>query len=359
MENIITIKGAYGETNFGDDLLMCVFENYFSKEFPDAKLIFEGEIAEYPSKLLKMATYNKKEENISWIVYGGGTQFFSFGKKKNYFKILKTILKNPSILKNKIFGKENIEQKDINTAFLGFGLGPFDGNKKAELNAQHKLSSASFIGVRDYVSKQFCDDWNLSCHLGADVVFSSYFSDFINNINKNDKKTEGNKKIGLIVRDWDWEASGKKYIDTLIRFYNENKTSGNYKIIVYAPDRDKEWMKLLKDEEILIWDPYKHTIKDFLNELNEFDAFISARYHGAIIGALLGKPVICVEIEPKLKILTEQVPQFRLWKKPFDINELYELENNINFTPDYSDTLDTLKNEADYMLNSFKSKFYE
>ncbi|HAU53111.1 MAG TPA: hypothetical protein DCW66_08000, partial [Sphingobacterium sp.] len=71
------IKGAYGESNFGDDLLMKVFEDYFKKEFPQVELNFEGENVRYPKNILTKASYNKKSD-YHWLVYGGGTQFFAF-----------------------------------------------------------------------------------------------------------------------------------------------------------------------------------------------------------------------------------------------------------------------------------------
>ena len=345
----INVKGSYGETNFGDDLLMLVFENYFIKEFQNSNLNFEGINVDYPSNLLQKATYNRKKSDNDWNVYGGGTQFFSFNEKSDLSTLdkVKIYLKNPQLLKNKF-----VKQKDnTKTALLGFGIGPFTNNLKAIQNAKVIVDSAQFVGVRDEISYNYCNEWNINAVLGADVVFSSYF-------NKSDYYTSNleekrNNKIGIIVRDWDYEESGNSYIEILQKFYRENSTQ--YQIIVFAPDKDKKWINSMKDENIIVWNPKKNTVGEFLHILNSFDALISARYHGAIIGALLSKPVICIEIEPKLKILTEQVKEMKLWKKPFDIENLKLLIGQLDNNIDYSLSLNERKVLADNMLLEFKN----
>jgi polysaccharide pyruvyl transferase WcaK-like protein len=195
-------------------------------------------------------------------------------------------------------------------------------------------------------------DWNIPAVLGADVVFSSYFKqpDIIKSTNSRSKK-----KIGIIVRDWDWEKSGNSYISTLIEFY-KSYSNAELQFIVFAPAKDKHWITMLKKENVLIWDPQKYSINSFLEELNLFDAFITARYHGAIIASLLKKPVICVEIEPKLKILTEQVKELKLWEKPFEIAKLEELVSQLDYEVDYEFSLKERKAKANTMLLDFKKK---
>lgn len=349
---IFNIKGAYGETNFGDDLLMHVFENYFIEEFPNSILNFEGDPAKYVLKILNKGTYNRTSQ-CDWLIYGGGTQFFAFRENSelSILEKLKIGLKTPSLVYNKFFKAKranlNIENK---IAFLGFGLGPFYGNQTAIKNAKDTIELANYVGVRDEVSHNYCNDWGIPSILGADVVFSSYFKHEIEKKNTEEKK---NKKIGIIVRDWDYEDSGKAYISELLKFV-KSKESEDYKIIIFAPKKDKNWIKEISEDKLVVWDPSKFSINEFLEILNEYDAFISARYHGAIIAALLGKPVICVEIEPKLKILVDQIKEFKLWEKPFKIEALRELIKDIDYNVDYSISLESRKNLANKMLKNFK-----
>src|SRR5690606_3724960 len=95
---------------------------------------------------------------------------------------------------------------------------------------------------------------------------------------------------------------------------------------------------------------------EFLNSLNQFDAFITARYHGAILGSLLNKPTIAIEIEPKLRILTEQIPEILLWSKPFQIENLKSLVSRLNYHVDYSQSNKILIDLSDKMLLEFKNQ---
>ncbi len=350
----IEIRGAYGETNFGDDLLMTVFENYFLKETPTVKLNFNGENESYVSNLLNNSSYLDDSFNPELVVYGGGTQFFAFSHPKKLSRIGKVIkiLRRPSLIVDRIFSQNELHKKSQNqapTVFLGFGIGPFYVDSHVKTVAKDSLSASLFVGVRDEVSFEYCEQWGIPSILGADVVFSSYFS-----LPKFENTNNYKKKIGIIVRDWNWEQSGADYIDSLIDLELEDENQCDIVYIIFAPLKDKKWIKLLSNKNVLIWDPNKFSINQFLETINSFDALISARYHGAIIGALLGKPVICIEIEDKLKILTNQLPQLKLWRKPFEKGKLLDLIRNLEYDVDYSESLMLLKNRADMMFERFK-----
>lgn len=349
----IEIKGAYGETNFGDDLLMCVFENFFSTQFSNAKLNFVGEEEEYTSKLLSTSEYGVSNFNPNIIVYGGGTQFFSFSEPKKITRLEKIfkVLKEPKIFLNKFISQgKRTETPDVPTVFLGFGIGPFYVEGPIIQKAKTALINAAFVGVRDEVSYKYCENWGIDACLGADVVFSSYFHlpklPEIKNVRK--------KRIGIIVRDWNWESTGASYIESLKKVYTENHSDYDFQFIVFAPLKDKKWMESIAWSEMLIWDPEKFTIDEFLSSLNQFDAFISARYHGAIIASLLNKPVICIEIEDKLKILTNQLKELKLWRKPFNEKELIDHLRTLNYDVNYSNSRNALAKKADDMLSSFQ-----
>jgi len=357
MNNIkIKIKGAYGATNFGDDLLMCLFEKYFLNNFKNIDLNFEGIDMKYPDKLLVKAKYNSKSFNEDWFIYGGGTQFFSFQQthSKTFFGLIKKAITSPNKAMKKLLSMLE-PKKTVNkhVAFLGFGLGPFyDNNEKIE-QVKKTLSSAHFIGLRDEVSINYCKEWGINAFFGADMAYSSYFDYQVSS----DKKQNVKKKIGIVVRDWVWEESGRGYFEPILDLYKNRNEDYDFQFIIYAPDKDPEWMKRLKDEDTLIWDPNKYSIQEFLDTLNKFDGFISARFHGAIVGALLGKPVISIEIEPKLRILTEDIKELFLWEKPFNLDDLNKLLDKMDYNVDYATSLDILRTRADFALEKFRGVF--
>ncbi|HTN39092.1 MAG TPA: polysaccharide pyruvyl transferase family protein [Arachidicoccus sp.] len=348
----ITIKGAYGETNFGDDLLMVVFEKYFKTVFPSAEINFWGTKIGYVKQLLDSTSkYNETSFESDWLVYGGGTQFFSFSNHTlTTIEKLKLVLRNPSLLITKFKRQPFVNYNKV--AFLGFGIGPFTGNSQVINGAKERLQNADYIGVRDEVSYIYCQEWNINAVLGADVVFSSFFKINEYLVERNFKGDQVKKKLGIIIRDWGLDEDGDLYIEKIMEFYKSTEDFES-KFIIFAPHKDPKFMDRLKDENILVWDPDKYTLSDFIAELNLFDIFISARYHGAIVAALLNKPVICIEIEDKLKILSQQIPELKLWKKPFLTSELELILENIDKTPDYRESLSHLNQKADLMLENF------
>lgn len=357
----INVKGAYGATNFGDDLLMDLFEKYFIDQFNDIQLNFEGMYeVDYPNKILVNSTYNTKNYNEDWLVYGGGTQFFAYTDGKRTLKtIFNTLVNNPKRILDKLFKTEKAKveesHKPQHTAFLGFGLGPFYNNIHKITQVKNTLNKAVFVGVRDGVSKKYCDDWNIESSFGADIAFSSYFN--YNVKSNHQKQTSKKKKVAIIVRDWVWEETGRGFYSPIMELYKKKNTNFDFKFVVFAPFKDPEWMDKLEGEDFLFWDPKKYSIQDFLDILSSFDVFISSRFHGAIIGALLVKPVIAIEIEPKLRILTKDVKEILLWEKPFKIEDIENKLNTLNYNVDYTDSLSKLKARSDFGLKEFSNFF--
>ncbi|MBB6329153.1 polysaccharide pyruvyl transferase WcaK-like protein [Chryseobacterium sediminis] len=351
----ISIKGAYGDSNFGDDLLMVVFEDFIKANIKNQSLNFIGAENNYVSKFLSGSSYNNNQKD-DLLVYGGGTQFFSFIEKSTLAtKIKNNITKSPVKILKKVFQKISSGNNEVaanyEKAFLGFGLGPFNNNIQAIEFAKNQLKDSLFTGVRDQVSYDYCNDWNIQSFLGADVVFSSYFYKYIQNVSK----AEDTNKIGIIVRDWDWKNSPADYQDQLISFVNSNPQL-DVTFIVFAKDKDPKWLKRIQNYKSIVWHPETMGINDFIETLNSFSTFITARYHGAIIAGLLGKKVICVEIEPKLRILTEQIPSFALWDDHFDIAKLGELVQS-ELENDHQKSISDLRSKADDMLNQFVKKY--
>ncbi|MEX6626288.1 polysaccharide pyruvyl transferase family protein [Tenacibaculum salmonis] len=346
MNNIINIKGAYGEENFGDDLLMKVFEGFFNQEL-DSNVDFQGLNAEYPESILEYYTYMKNKLDDGLLVYGGGTQFFSFSNV-NLFSYKGFVLSLKRIVKDVIYNEEKITP----AYYLGIGLGPFS-DSYIERKTKKALSNAHFIGVRDEISFQYAQKWGIDVTYGADVVFSKYFQLPIKMVTPENKK----KKIGVIVRDWNWTDEGRAYLDKIKRL--KDREDFDVQFIIFSSLKDRFCMEHFKYDDTLIWNPNLHSIDDFIVKLNQFDVFVSARYHGAIIGTLLSKPVICVEVESKINGLVNDIPELNLWEQPFEEENLDKLLSKLDYSVDYSKSIEKLSNRANDMLEIFKREINE
>jgi polysaccharide pyruvyl transferase WcaK-like protein len=355
----ILVRGAYGESNFGDDALMYVLESFFIQNGLSSNLVFSSAIdSDYCNKMLRVAKYENiidvKIDGVDLIVYGGGTQFFAFGKKQSWLggkiaRLRELKLKDFFKLGNIIAVKKYNKQK----AAIGIGLGPF--NVPEEEMERYKVLARQFhfLAVRDDVSYKYVSDWGVENPvLGADICFSDYF-----NVNGKAGLKSGRKKkkIGIIVRDWIHDASGAAYNVPLAEAVKSSDDRFEFVYIVFAPDRDPVWMRELKGQKnVLVWNPEKDSIDGFVETMASFDGFVTARYHGAVFASLLNKPTVCVEIEPKLRILTEQVPEFALWKKPFDVATLkkqFDIFETESF--DCSASVQVLKDKSNEMFRTF------
>ena len=78
----IVIKGAYGESNFGDDALMLILFNYLKQKIDVQQIAFICKNVSYLSTFIPEAKILTIEEQkvvtAELFIYGGGTQFFSF-----------------------------------------------------------------------------------------------------------------------------------------------------------------------------------------------------------------------------------------------------------------------------------------
>ena len=341
----ILIKGAYGEYNFGDDALMISTHQIVTSLFEKAEIYYECDGMHYKlldrPDLKTIRYYNSDEFEPEIIIYGGGTQFFSFSNAITYEICL--LPRKICLLAVNLFRKLtnfkiiNLIKKDriLNRRIIamGIGLGPFDGGRWSKFRVKRIFQNFDFLSVRDKQSVKYCNEFGLPCQEHADLCFNSNFR----NIFLPEKKVASNKfkKIGIIVRDWELNNVSNLHVifrELSSRLRAEDR---NIKFIIFSSQRDIKWKNELeaKNEEYLEWKPSNTSINNFLTKLSEFDCTITMRYHGAVFSSMLGIPSICLDIEPKLRLISELIGMgSELWSKPFDIVECIEkikkLESN-------------------------------
>jgi len=333
------IRGAYGEGNFGDDVLMVACHGLLRRIYAADEIAFrfasqpsESERA-YVERLLPGINIIRFEADASaeLVVWGGGTQFYSFSGTRTvtpfYRKALAGLLdpkKAYNYLVRKTFnGKYNSRQR---FAALGVGIGPFVSGSAEEGYTRDLFSCMDFVAVRDDDSMRLCQTWNVTkAALRSDLCFlpGVWWPEQIQAIGSSCQE----RQIGIIVRDWPHDAAGAAYDAPLLSAVGNLRKAGYaVSFIIFRADGDSGWVKTLNanGESFLSWKPASQSIADFLGMLNGFDCFLTARYHGALFGALLGKSVICIEVEPKLRLVSELLG-CHLWKQPFEASNCIAL----------------------------------
>ncbi len=336
----IVIRGGYGLYNFGDDALIVALYQYLinnglSKE--DVALMC------VPSKYLHrqldnplLIDYNaiKSDISIDHLIYGGGTQFYSFNSQ-NSKKLKELLLKNPFDIFQKIrnriiiyYRKRFIENKfEIadyakNIYQIGIGVGPFmSKNSKIENKTADLFRRSKYLSVRDEFSYAKCKEW------GAHNFVQSPDLCYIMDISKYQMNRVSVRKIAVIVRDWN-HTGASEYYDKVSSFVEEYRIKG-YEVQYISLDKksDKFWTKFLnaKNENFIQWDSDKMTFENFYEKLSQFDLVITARFHGAVFASMMNIPFITIEVEQKLRMIAEKYSGGAyVWTNKFDLDELDE-----------------------------------
>ena len=303
----IEIKGGYGLSNFGDDALMVAVYQVVTRVFEPGSITFHCHDTGYIKRILPGVlaivpdSVNRPVADI--LLYGGGTQFYSFPlTKARRIPSLGSLVRNlkepthigPKILRRirQLIPHTEVPQK---LAAIGIGLGPFVKDSYELRECERLFRRMEYVAVRDNYSYRLCQEWgckNLS--LRSDLCYlPGLWQEFES---KCCRGTNGGlKRIGVIVRDWKHTCDGDSYAEPLFRTIDSLRRTGKtVEFISFSAAADREWIKRLKErrECITTWSPERGSISSFLDYLSSYDLFITTRYHGAIFGSILRKPTV-------------------------------------------------------------------
>ncbi|UPT77165.1 polysaccharide pyruvyl transferase family protein [Sulfurovum sp. XGS-02] len=370
----IAILGGYGLGNFGDDALMYILYKKISSIYKSEDIAFICTPEKYLSSIVDdsdIIGFNKINTiQTDLLLYGGGTQFYSFKPKKNILAKILYYIKHPKDFSYRLFSKlaaMNIyNQKNIQNriAAIGIGVGPFleDADQSIEQNTKKLFLKMDFVGVRDTYSYEKCKDWGVKdAKLYSDLCFLMDDEYAI----ENKRSVNTLKKIGIIVRDWDQTDEGAAYYEKIIPLCSELTLKGyEVNIIIFSLKRDLYWCNKLKtNTNVLFWNPNEDNIDTFLKLLDNFDLFITARYHGAIFASLLEKPFIAIGVEQKLELISDLYQNgSEKWLYPFDLHQclsyVQDIEKNYSsYQTGIRDETIIQKKLARQMLKDFKDHF--
>lgn len=306
---MLAVRGNFQEGNFGDDALLVAVQLLISPYFRSNRIAFDAGAPVYKHGLPGYARALSDEDRkiISVILYGGGTQFFSFaphGKPTDsqpYRRLRK--LASPKALLESLKFRQQIRRTAALPVFsVGVGFGPFSGDDSAEQSASEIVRRMNFVWARDPGSASFAQ--NAGCKkvvLGADLCFLQEFSKRY--VRKSSLKKE-RASVGIVLRNWPYantELSNVARWKQLAKLCRQENVSPQF--FAFSKDADRATISALTDfgEEVCIWDPSSMRIEDFCSKLDECTILLTSRYHGAIFSMLLDKPFIAIGIEPKLE----------------------------------------------------------
>lgn len=330
----VLVRGSYGVGNFGDDILMIATYRLLRECYPPEEIIFLSQATKYVQQIepgIRTIDYRSKLSSVDLEVYGGGTQFYSFCHKEsgrsfyqNIYKAIRCPRKAFYYMLDRYWrNRPKIGQR----VAIGIGVGPFVSNSEEETDVRRLFVNMDYISVRDDYSYKLLKIWGIpQVSYWTDLAFMERIWPEVSHLDLS--HTLKPRKIAIIIRDWPHTIKGAAYQKPLKEVVQKLRNQGYHIVYILFKKNDVQWIETLNDmrEEYLLWNPQRHTVETFLSSLNEFDCFLTARYHGAVIGAILGKPVICIEVEQKLRLISEVLSEGRLlWKPPFTSKECIKL----------------------------------
>ena len=203
----ILLRGNYAEGNFGDDALAIAAQHLVAPAA--SRILTDGVVAYRDQRLDRMECRDKSDEQFDAIVYGGGTQFFSFEhdppampatQVQRVFKKLR----QPLSLIDSYYARRRywIESRTPQLA-IGFGVGPFPEASPAEVAAASLLKRMQLVWVRDDASMAFCKLHGVENAVrSADLCFTSAFAEVTQKPSSAPEQAGGRKQVGIILRDW-------------------------------------------------------------------------------------------------------------------------------------------------------------
>jgi polysaccharide pyruvyl transferase WcaK-like protein len=315
--NKILIQGYYGFENIGDDILMMITYNLITEKYPDAEIsVFSNaKNNAYIEELVgKKLDYLNSETfgNFDLVVHGGGGVFFDFSHGSSKQKLVNRTIK--------IIGKNNYsalypklrrwagKPSRITTRSrigIGLGIGTFTNSSAKFWTAIPLLHSFNHMIVRDQESILNLKSlqYKGSVEQSTDMAFMK--SHWMPTVSRKEKKS---KSIAVILKDWHFNDHSH------IRIFQDRLTAiekAGFAITFYSfcPPKDQFFIELFKsDYTVHEWNPHDSDLQSYLGELSKHQAVVTSRAHGCIIGACLGIPPICIDIEPKLRMFASMLP---------------------------------------------------
>lgn len=329
----ILLEGAFGEANFGDDLLLLSTLQGIKQNFPGTCVLVCAREESFHGDYLDRIPGNPKIIR-GWELmfcgydlklFAGGTQFYSYpslttnSEKKSYSLMNR--------MRDKLL---RLRHKRKSIAFLGIGIGPFyQGN---EIACERLLSKGAFLAVRDEASLGYLTQWGIEAEeVGADICFDRGWwlpSDYVA------QRSCTSSPVGIVIRDFEYELPAKNYINPLLEFAVSLKDSGtSVRCFAFSKIKDRKSIERFQKEgfEVIVWEGEMSNLSRYLDSLSRCKMLISARYHGVVIGSVLGVPSIGVEVDPKVKLACNELGRgAKVWGAPFCKNDLQEKYDSLS-----------------------------
>ncbi len=323
----ILIKGYYGFGNLGDDILMKVSYAILKKKYTDTSISIYSENTLNNPNFADAENFNQYireflEDTITlvdWtdqthydLLFNGGGGIYkdhTYGRWQH--EALNTVARHLSPqrirrLENRLRDSFRKPHRITFDRRIGFGLsiGPFRKSSPSYLRKVSEIGSYDALFVRDQASMDFLESVGFSnqYYRTTDIAFLTKY--WLPDELKNKQQTQPSR-VGFILLDWHQDS--EVYFQN-VKYATEQLSKMGYEVSFFSFQKsyDRQYRAYF-DTQVIAWDPHKYGLKQFLSLLQNQDIIVSARAHGAILGACLGVPSVCLGITLKLEEVSKML----------------------------------------------------
>lgn len=316
----ILLRGNFREANFGDDALLLASAALLTGS--DRQILVDSPGAVYSDRRMGGLRNRIPEDPFpDLICYGGGTQFFSFGRPvtgATAQTLLRRILGKVAAPRSIFAGlhARRVASRDrrIPTIAIGIGIGPFQEDTEAEASVARLLRRMRLVWVRDRPSELFCKAHGIERVVSStDLCFTEAFAQITGPVATIGNGTASRadtlrRRVGFILRDW--HSLEPDFFRRQVEVARRLRQMGHEVRFLCLTSRDHCCLAELAEanETVATWQENTGPIEVFWRLINEQDLIVTSRFHGAIFALLSRKPFVAIEIEQKLVNLREIVP---------------------------------------------------
>ena len=180
LPSLASLRGNFHEGNFGDDALLLACASLLQGQVKHIQ--FERNVAYRDERVQDTLAAADEPMQPDMIVYGGGTQFFSFSAsapvvQHSLISRVARKLSSPTSLMASYRARTRAAQnRRISKIAIGIGVGPFENSVAAE-QAVGLLRQMELVWVRDASSEDFCRNNNIpNLVVSSDLCFTKAFT---------------------------------------------------------------------------------------------------------------------------------------------------------------------------------------
>lgn len=345
----VFLWGGYGTGNLGDDILVKSMMSMLLDDYNEGDIAIRNRSSsEYISSWYPRVktVRDTKVVDTEKLVFGGGTQIFSFPSR--YKGLLKYASQLKSYLKSKyIWNIDNNRYRNVRfkSAYsFSVGVGPFYGNTSVEQYALKWININDVFFARDMDSYLFSKQCDTEAYIYPDIA---YYKDlWVEGQHLKKNKNEFEKNVSFVLRDWKRGNVKDRYFKYVIQGAQHLENKGyNVTFFIFSSE-DVRVINELKQRELQykVWNPSDNKVVSYVNTLQErSDVIISSRAHGIVLGYILGIPTIGIMVDKKVKLIRYLSTIGYEWNNPFRREIIVKMLEHIKYN--YEQIVETIKNE--------------